>query len=102
MSNTAMNHNGEDQRRIGMKLASEVGATKTLAIITDPNSSYESILKSAASEVGVDKLASAILQNHPMWAGEALRFVPNLPNYPDPLIKRTLELFPLPSARTNL
>jgi hypothetical protein len=102
MSNVT-NFSGEDQRKIGMKLASEMNAQKTLALIREPNSSYEDILKSAASEVGVDKLASVILQNHPMWASYALRCLPNLGNNREALIKQASELVQTaPGAADNL
>lgn len=42
----------------------------------------------------MDKLASYILQNHPLWASYALRFVPNLGNYREAIAKKALELIP--------
>lgn len=94
---------GAEQRRIGVRLATELGAQKTLAIIKDPKSSYEEIFKTAASEVGVDTLVSCILQNNPIWAHNALRFVPNLGNQREAVIKKATELIESSAInRTNL
>lgn len=62
----------EEQRKLGVRLAKEHGAEKTLAAIKDPNSCYTDILETAASEVGMDKLVSVLKENDPIWATQAL------------------------------
>lgn len=62
----------EEQRKLGVRLAKEAGATKTLEAIKDPNVCYGEILKTAADEVGMDKLVSVLRENNPIWATQAL------------------------------
>ena len=73
--------NFDDQRKLGVKLATQYNAPKTLALIKDPNSCYAAILNTAASEVGLDKLVPVLLDNDPFWAAQALRSLPNLGQY---------------------
>src|SRR5215203_3801458 len=65
-----------EQRKLGVKLAHQVGATKTLEAIKDTNMCYEEIMQTAADEVGFEKLASVILENDAEWAFHALRTLP--------------------------
>jgi hypothetical protein len=73
-----------DQRLDAAKLARQLNAPKTLAILNDDtkNSPIDSILKTAVDEVGLDKVASVILENdYPYWAIGAIRYLPNLGKY---------------------
>lgn len=67
------------QRSTAIKLATELRAARTLALLkSDQYHDISAVLKTAAEEVGVDKLVPAILSAHPAWAGDALRFIPHL------------------------
>jgi hypothetical protein len=70
--------NVEEQRRLGVRLATEANAPKTLAAIKDADSCYETILKTAAEEVGVEKLVAAIKDQDPSWSHYALEYIPEL------------------------
>lgn len=75
--------NTQNQRLDAAKLARELNAPKTLAIINDEskNSPIQDILKSADEEVGRAKLISTILSSdHAYWSLGALRYLPNLGN----------------------
>ena len=67
-----------NQRPLGVKLAKQLGAVKTLAVIKDKTSTHEDIFKAAIAEVGMDKFVKCILEQEPSWAHYALRFIPNL------------------------
>ena len=77
--------NFDDQRKLGLKLATQYNAPRTLALIKDPNSCYAAILNTAASEVGLDKLVPVLLENDPFWASQALLSLPHLGQYELPL-----------------
>ncbi|MGB8768636.1 MAG: hypothetical protein WCC92_03410 [Candidatus Korobacteraceae bacterium] len=78
--------NTQDQRKDGVKLAVQLNATKTLELIKDDTKGIEAILQSAVAEVGLDKLASVILESdYSYWALGALRYIPNLGKYEAPL-----------------
>jgi hypothetical protein len=78
--------NAEQQRRLGMKLAVQADAPKTLAVIKDTNSSYEDIFNTAVSEIGAEKLAS-LIEGEPEWAHKARLFVPDLDGQRDALVQ---------------
>jgi hypothetical protein len=86
-----MNH--DEQRLFGIKLTKTSGVDwqKTQSAIESKTSCYESILQTAAAEVGIDALVSQVLQGPPEWAYNTLRFVPNLGQYRDPLLKKAAE-----------
>ena len=48
----------DEQRKTALRLAKEAGAEKTLAAIKNLDACYETILKTAAEEVGFEKLVS--------------------------------------------
>lgn len=83
--------NLEEQREHGIKLATDLGASKTLAALNDKDVCFKDILPIAASEVGIEKFVSVITQNDPTWAAKALAFVPDLGNYRAELIKKAAE-----------
>ena len=70
------------QRSTAIRLATELEAPRTLAILkSDQYRDVSAVLKMAAAEVGLEKLVQAILCSYPAWAGEALRFLPDLGDY---------------------
>ena len=70
------------QRATAIRLATELEAPRTLAILkSDQYRDVSKVLTTAAAEVGLDKLVPAILNSYPAWAGEALRFLPDLGDY---------------------
>ncbi len=79
------------ERLTALKLAQGIGAVKTVSAIKDPNQCYEDILKTAALELGLEKLVSYLLKEDPFWASNALQYVPNLGSYRDALIKKAAE-----------
>lgn len=83
--------NRDEQRDLGIKLATDLGAEKTLAALNKDDFCYEDILKTAASELGLDKFVATILKNDPTWAAKALSFVPDLGDYRESLIKKVAE-----------
>ena len=83
--------NTQDQRLEAAKLARQLNAPQTLAILNDDtkNSPIDVILKTADAEVGRDKLMSVILDSaYPYWAIGALRYLPNLGDYQCQLIAK--------------
>jgi hypothetical protein len=75
------------QRSTAIRLATEAGAQRTLALLkSDQYRDVSEVLKTAAGEVGLDKLVPAIINFYPAWAGEALRFLPDLGSYRQSLI----------------
>ena len=82
---TPMEING--QRAMAIRLATEAEAPRTLAILkSDEYGDVSAVLKTAADEVGLDKLVPAIINTDPAWAGAALRFLPDLGSYQQSLI----------------
>jgi hypothetical protein len=75
------------QRAMAIRLATEAEAPRTLAILkSDEYGDVSAVLKTASEEVGLDKLVPAIINSYPAWAGEALRFLPDLGSYRQSLI----------------
>lgn len=75
------------QRSTAIRLATELEAPRTLAILkSDQYRDVCAVLKTAADEVGLDKLVPAIINSYPAWAGEALRFLPDLGSYRQNLV----------------
>lgn len=89
--------NTQNQRKDALKLALQANATKTAEIIKEENSSLESIIKSAADEIGVDKLVPIILDKYPSWSLGALRYVPGIGKY-ETALKEKARLVVLPST----
>lgn len=83
--------NLEEQRELGIKLAAELGAEKTLAALNDKDVCFKNILPTAANEIGMDKFVSIILQNDPSWAAQTLVNVPDLGKYRDELVRKAAE-----------
>jgi hypothetical protein len=83
----------DEQRNFGIKLTKAGGVNwqKTQAAIESKNSCYESILHTAVGEAGVDAVVSQVLQGPPEWAYNTLRYVPNLGQHRDALLKKTSE-----------
>ncbi|HLP64985.1 hypothetical protein [Flavobacterium sp.] len=95
--------NTENQRLDAAKLARQLGASETLAIINDDskNSSIQEILEAADQEVGREKLMSTILESdHPFWALGALRYLSDLGEY-DSKLREKANLVFLPSANES-
>ncbi|MBL7746982.1 MAG: hypothetical protein JNM19_06115 [Chitinophagaceae bacterium] len=90
--------NFDAQRKLGLKLASQYNAPKTLALVKDPNSCYAAILNTAAAEVGLDKLVPVLLENDPFWAAQALLHMPNLGGYQLQLQHKAGQLYQLNAA----
>lgn len=101
MASTDLNFTGIDQRKIAMRLAEENNAPQTLSVIKDPNSTYASILASAASEIGLDRLTQILLENDPIWAHNALLDVPDLGLDRAVLIRKAGELVERSNQRTE-
>ena len=78
--------NVEDQRKLGVRIATEADAPKTLAAVKDVNSCFDTILKTAADEIGLDKLTSILNENEPEWAFQALINLPDLGDKRDALV----------------
>jgi hypothetical protein len=76
-----------EQRSAAIRLATELNAPRTLAILkSDEYRDVSAVLKTAADEVGLDKLVPAILNSHPAWAGEALLVLPDLGSHRKDLV----------------
>lgn len=88
--------NTQDQRLEAAKLARQLGASNTLAIINDEtkNSPIDVILKSADAEIGREKLMSVILESeYQFWALGALRYLSGLGDYEEKLKKKANLVF---------
>lgn len=82
----------DEQRGLGLKLAKALGATKTQESIKNANSNFETILKTASTEMSLDRLVSKVLEGPAEWAYQTLRNVPNLSNdNRDALIRKAAE-----------
>ncbi len=76
-------------------------APRTLEILkSDQYRDAGAVLKTAADEVGLDKLVPAIINSYPAWAGEALRFLPDLGSYRQSLVD-ALPKHETPTALVN-
>lgn len=85
-----MNH--DEQRQFGIKLIQSGGSwRKTQAAIESKTSCFESILQTAVDEAGLDAVVSQVLQGPPEWAYNTLRYLPNLGQHRDALLKKTSE-----------
>jgi hypothetical protein len=87
-----------EQRALGLKLATALGAVKTQEAIKNGN--FESILKTASTEIGLDKLVSSVLEGPAEWAYQTLRSVPNLNNENRNALLRKAAEDPLSSVHT--
>lgn len=68
-----------DQDRLaGIKIANELGAVKTARLIERSTSNFEVIFHSAIAELGMDAVASALVNAPPVWAHMALLHIPGL------------------------
>ena len=78
-----------DQRKLGVKLATEFDAPRTLTLIKNAASSYREIFETAAEELGANKLAELVLeQDDPTWALAVLRHVPEARDTRDALMAK--------------
>src|SRR5688500_12117970 len=78
--------NIEEQRRLGGRLTSQC-APRTLEIIKNRDSLYGEIFRSAAEELGADRLAEIVLEsNEPSWAWGVLRHVCDIDAHRDALL----------------
>ena len=76
-----------EQRSMAIKLATKFEAPRTLAILkSDQYGDVATVLKTAADEMGLDKLVPLIVNSYPAWAGEALRFLPDLGSHEKDLV----------------
>ncbi len=82
------------QRIMAAKLANDLNASKTLQLIDDQTKHIGEILRSAADEIGTDRLVSCILENDPVWAINALKYLPNLGKHRDALVAMSQKLMP--------
>lgn len=83
--------NTQDQRLEAAKLARQLDAPQTMAVLNDDtkNSPIDVILRTADAEVGRDKLMEVILQSdYPYWAIAALRYLTDLGDYQSQLIAK--------------
>jgi len=98
--------NTQDQRLEAAKLARQLGATKTLAVLNDDtkNSPIDVILKTADEEVGREKLMSVIMESDfPYWAIGALRYLPNLGDDKEKLLqKANISFMPNPGEERGM
>lgn len=78
MNKSSTNPDALEQRKIGIRLAQEHKATKTAELIKKGESRHEDILRAAAQEIGVDKLAAILSKQSPEWSFHALRSIPDL------------------------
>ncbi len=95
--------NTQNQRLEAAKLARELDAPKTLAVLNDDtkNSPISEILETADKEVGREKLMSVILNSdYPFWALGALRYLSDIDTYKDALKEKARIAF-LPSDEDN-
>jgi hypothetical protein len=83
----------DEQRLLGMKLAKASGTSfqSTQSAIESKNSCFESILQIAVQEAGIDAMVAQVLQGPPEWAFNTLRYVPNLGQHRDALLKKVAE-----------
>jgi hypothetical protein len=66
-------------RTLARKVAMQLNAPKSVALLKDAKASYQDIMVSIANELGIEKFTAAVLkQKDPSFAFNALRFVPNL------------------------
>jgi hypothetical protein len=65
--------NLDNQRKLGIELATKFNAPKTLEAIKNKDLCFDSILKIAAEEGGNDKLIAVLKENNPFWAQNALK-----------------------------
>ncbi|HXI86003.1 MAG TPA: hypothetical protein VNH64_00985 [Parvularculaceae bacterium] len=91
MKKPSTNTDALEQRKIGIKLAQEHKAPKTAELIKNGESTHEDILRAAAQEVGVDKLAAILAKQHPEWSFHALRSIPDLGKHRDAFTKTAAE-----------
>lgn len=76
-----------EQRALAIRLATKFEAPCTLEVLkSDQYHDVATVLQTAASEVGLDKLVPVIVNSYPAWAGEALRFLPDLGSHRKDLV----------------
>ena len=79
------------QRIDGAKAAQSAKAEKTLQVINDEKSNYETILKTAVEEAGIDAVVQYCLKGDPELAYQALLHIQNLDSYREALVKKAAE-----------
>jgi hypothetical protein len=79
------------QRALATTLAEQGNAPKTLAALENPNFCFKDILPIALAEVGPERLVGAIERGDPIWAYNALRFLPQLASYRSALLQKAAE-----------
>jgi hypothetical protein len=82
-----------DQRKLGVKLAKQTGAHRTLEAIKRKDANYESVFRQAAAELGVDKVVELVLaQNERAWVWAVLRHVDCTEGHRDALLSKAAAL----------
>jgi hypothetical protein len=84
--------NIDEQRKLGLKLAIQLNATKTIALLKDTNACYSEILKVAAEELGVDTVLNHILQGPDNWSRIAHLNFPELGNSHNAILAKSKEV----------
>jgi len=92
--------NADEQRGLALKLSKALGAVRTQEIISNANSNFDAILKTASTEISKDKLVSSILQGPAEWAYYTLRDVPYLSSDQRDALLRKAEEEPLSALHT--
>ncbi|ETX02343.1 MAG: hypothetical protein ETSY1_03990 [Candidatus Entotheonella factor] len=78
----------DEQRKLGVKLASKNDAPKTLELIKNTDCVYSQIFECAAEELGVDRLAEIVLKSEePAWAWALLRHIDGIDDHRDALLE---------------
>jgi hypothetical protein len=80
-----------EQRNLGISLAKEANAAKTLQILENTTSCYKDILNTAMDELGLEKLCTYLVKGDPIWSYQALRNINDLGTHRDVLIKKAME-----------
>ena len=83
--------NFDEQRKLGVKLASQYDAPKTMAMLKDPNACYADILQTATEEIGVDNVLAQVLQGPAQWAQNAYLAIPNLGSSQDAIVEKATD-----------
>lgn len=85
--------NVEEQRKLGVRLAKEAGAEKTVEAIKNTDVCFEDILKTAYEELGAEKFAAILKDNEAEWSNYALKIVPEDDENRAALVEKTSEYF---------
>jgi hypothetical protein len=87
--------NSQEKQQLEEMLKGKPQAAGVLSLLKENSTCNEDliILKKAGTDIGLEYLVPYLLKSDPSWSQQALKYLPGLGEYEQPLIERAAELY---------